>query len=113
VEITIRLPNPPAIRIEFVLDTGFEGDLTLPPAAVAALALPFRQDIIARLADGSPVRVDVYRATIVWDGADRNVTVLALGGRPLLGTALLDGSETCIQFADGGLVRIDPPSPVP
>lgn len=35
--VTIRLLNQPDIIIEFVVDTGFTGYLTLPPQAVAAL----------------------------------------------------------------------------
>lgn len=38
--VTLRLPNQPELTIEFVVDTGFTGFLTLPPTAVAALRLP-------------------------------------------------------------------------
>ena len=37
--VTLRQPNRPDMEIEFVVDTGFEGALTLPPSAVAALGL--------------------------------------------------------------------------
>ena len=43
-EATIRLPVRDAVghehEIEAVLDTGFNGSLTLPPALIAALGLP-------------------------------------------------------------------------
>jgi clan AA aspartic protease len=105
--VAFRLANQPDVKIEFVVDTGFEGFLTLPPPAVAALGLPYLHDLSAKLADDNSIRVDVRSATIVWDGEEYEVTVLALGQRPLLGTSLLDGNEACIQFTDGGLVTID------
>jgi len=45
VGVTLRLPNQSGLEIEFVVDTGFEGALTLPPTAVAALGLPFFQEM--------------------------------------------------------------------
>ena len=106
VDVTFRLLNRPDLVIEFVVDTGFEGALTLPKAAVAALGLPFHQDIDANLADDSNVSTDVHRATIVWEGLLLNVAVLAMGKRPLLGTALLKESEFFAQFKSNGIVTI-------
>lgn len=105
--VTVRLQNRPDIEIEFVIDTGFEGALTLPPAAVAALGLPFFQEMDANLANDISVRTDVHVATIVIDGVEIDVLVLAMGRRPLLGTALLAGKELLAQFVDNGLVAID------
>jgi clan AA aspartic protease len=106
--IRFRLPSPPDLTIEFVVDTGFSGFLTLPPAAIAALALPSVRTESADLADGSTVRFRVYAATIIWNGSEKDVPILSLGHRPLLGTALLDRHELVAQFTDGGLVTIDP-----
>jgi predicted aspartyl protease len=61
----------------------------------------------ANLADDTTVRTDVHVATIVWDGKEVDVVVLALGRRPLLGTALLAGKELVSQFIDSGLVTVD------
>ncbi len=107
VGVTFRLPNRPDIVIECVVDTGFEGTLALPPDAVTALGLSFYQGIYANLADNSAVSVDAYRATIVWNGQELRVAVLAMGSRPLLGTALLAGKELTAQFIDDGVVTID------
>lgn len=108
VGITLRLPNSPDIELTFVVDTGFEGALTLPPAAIAALGLPYFGDLNANLADDSNTRVDVHIATIVWEGVERDVAVLAMGKRPLLGTALLSGNYLGINFNNGGDVHIEP-----
>jgi clan AA aspartic protease len=107
VGVPLRLPNQPDIIIECVVDTGFEGALALPPDAVAVLGLPFYQEIYANLADNSDVSVDAHRATIVWKGHELDVAVLAMGRRPLLGTALLAGKELVAQFVDNGPVTVD------
>ena len=107
VSVTFRRAGQPDISIEFVVDTGFVGFLTLPLAAVLALGLSYGFDMPATLANGTEVEVPVYKATIVWKGVERSVRILAMGQRPLLGTALLDGSEMLSQFKNGGLLTID------
>jgi clan AA aspartic protease len=108
VPVTLRTRNQPDLTIEFVLDTGFVGFLTLPPATVARLALPFRYRVPAGLADGSQVMVDVHVATILWHGVARRTEVIATGRQPLLGTSLLAGNDLSIRFADGDPVTIRP-----
>jgi clan AA aspartic protease len=104
IPVTFRLPGRPDITIEFVVDTGY---LALPPSAINALGLPFEYDLPASLADDSEILVPVHIATIVWKDTDIEVRVLAMGRRPLLGTALLADSELVAQFAEHGLVTID------
>jgi clan AA aspartic protease len=106
VPVTFRLTGQPDLTIEFVLDTGFTGFLTLPVDAVTRMRLSFLNEIPADLADDSTVQVSVHAATIVWQGAERDVRVLALGRRPLLGAALLDGHDVGIRYAEGGPVTI-------
>ena len=105
--ITFRMIKPPDVFIEFIVDTGFTGMLTLPAAAVARMGLPFLHRIPAQLADGSFFEVAVHTATIVWNGVEIEARILATGERPLLGTGLLDGSELLAQFREGGLVTVD------
>ncbi len=105
--VTFRLANRPSLMIEFVVDTGFVGFLTLPSSAVAALGLPYQFDTPANLADDSEVQMAVHEATIIWDGENRVVRVLATGKRPLLGMALLAGQELVMQCIDGGTVTVD------
>lgn len=104
--ITFRLPGQPDLALEFVIDTGFTEYLTLPAAAVAAMRLPFVRATDANLADGSTVTMNTHRATILWEGSERQVSVLATGRRPLLGTALLDDHDLYVRFQEGGPLTV-------
>lgn len=107
VGVILRLQERSDIEIECVVDTGFEGFLTLPPAAIAELGLPYVARIDANLADNSNVAANVYLATILWYGVEREVTILGIGRRPLIGTALLEDYHLSIDFCDGGTVLVD------
>jgi clan AA aspartic protease len=107
VSVTFLLPNGSRFPIEFVVDTGFTGDLCIPPEAVALMELPFLYDLPARLADHSQLSLPMHQALVLWHGEERVVHVLATGKRPLLGTAMLENCELVVQFAEGGLVTID------
>ncbi len=107
IPVTLRLAGQGELTIDFVVDTGFVGFLTLPPPAVTALGLPYQFDTPANLADDSEVQLAVHSASILWDGEVRVVRVLATGKRPLLGMALLAGQELIMQCTDGGAVRVD------
>ena len=80
-------------EIEVVVDTGFNGALTLPLNVIEALRLPFRRSGRALLADGSESLFDIYEAIVDWDGQRRRISVDAADTDPLLGMALLEGYE--------------------
>ncbi len=105
-KVGFQLPDQLALTIEFAVDTGFVGYLTLPPTAIQKLNLPFLRRVTANLADDSVIHVSVHVATIRWDGHEQEVEVLATGIRPLLGTLLLHGYELNVQFTEGGLVSL-------
>jgi clan AA aspartic protease len=101
------LPGSPSLEIKCVVDTGFEGFLTLPPAAVTTLNLTYATRINANLADNSNIATDVYLGTILWNGIQRDVPILAMGRRPLVGTSLLQDYHLGIDFHEGGIVAIE------
>jgi hypothetical protein len=49
------------------------------------------------LADGSLVMEDVCLARMLWHGGERPVRVLVVDATPLLGMALMGGSEPCVE----------------
>lgn len=105
--VAFRLEDQSEQTIEFVIDTGFTGELSLPLFVVNSLGLSYIEDISANLADDQTVRIPIYEAVILWNGVERDVRILATGRRPLLGTALLEGYEFVAQFAEGGLVTVE------
>lgn len=104
--VAFLLSGQPDLSIEFVVDTGFTDYLTLPPAAVTAMGLPFLYHMSAALADDSTVEIPVYLAAILWNGIPKEVRVFATGRRPLLGTALLERCKLEAHFVEGGPITI-------
>jgi clan AA aspartic protease len=107
INVVLRPLDRSDVEIECVVDTGFEGALTLPPDVVAALKLPYVTRISANLADDSSVMTRLHLTTIIWHGVEREVIVLAMGRRPLIGTALIEDYHLSIDFCEGGSVIID------
>ncbi len=105
-QLTIRDVAGQPHGVEAVVDTGFNGFLTLPPALIAALGLPWLCRQEGQLADGSVLTFDVHVATVDWNGQPRGVEVEAADAQPLLGMALLQGAELRIQVVPGGSVTI-------
>jgi len=106
IRLIVRGPTGQAQEIEAVIDTGFDGALSLPPADITALGLPWRRRGRALLADGTTSLFDIYEATVLWDGAPRRVVVDAADIDPLVGMRLLDGYELTVQAIVGGQVII-------
>lgn len=93
--------------VEVILDTGFDGSLTLPPALIASLGLIWRSRSRAILANGNVEHFDIFVATIIWDGKPRPILVQAIDNVPLLGIALLVGYDLRVRVTVGGAVQIE------
>ncbi len=106
VRVMFLLPGHPSFGIDFVVDTGFNDYLTLPPQAISLMNLPLYSSISARLADNSESLLPIHLATIIWDEEEKVVPVLATGLKPLLGTSLLKGFHLEIDFEVDGVVSI-------
>lgn len=92
--------------IEAIVDTGFDGWLSLPPSLIAALGLDWRQRGRAFLADGSECVFDIYDGEVIWDGEVRRVAVHEAQTSPLVGMSLLEGYELTIQVRSAGRVTL-------
>jgi clan AA aspartic protease len=110
-EAIIRLPIRGSTgqeqEIEAVVDTGFDGWLTLPTSMIAALGLAWRGRGRAILADGSESLFDTYEVEVIWDSQPRQIPVDAIEADSLVGMSLLYGYNLHIQVVDGGSVTID------
>jgi clan AA aspartic protease len=109
-EAVLRLsllgPDGRQRKVEAMIDTGFDGWLSLPPDLITALGLPWRRRSRALLADGSESLFDIYEGVVLWDRRRRRVPVDETHTIPLIGMALLDGSELKIQVRTGGKVSV-------
>ena len=106
VTIPVQGPAGQSREVEAVIDTGFNRFLTLPPALVAELDLPFVTSGRVTLADGSQASFDVYDVAVIWNGQPREVYTYAADSTPLVGMLLLDGHDLSIQVRVGGQVVI-------
>ena len=109
-EATIELPLYDTLGqaqvISTVIDTGFDGELTLPASLISTLGLPFRRSARALLADGSESLFDIHEANVDWDGQPRQILVDTAETDPLLDMAILEDHELRVRVRPGGRVRI-------
>jgi clan AA aspartic protease len=94
------------LETEVVVDTGYDGFLTLPSELITELDLPFRGEGTAVLADGKQVVFRIHEGVALWDGKPRRVPIDAADTAPLLGMALLYGHDLRIEVVEGGSVSI-------
>ncbi len=99
--------------LEFVLDTGFTGYLTLPPDSIRLLGLPSAGHRIFELANGEPFEFNTYLATVSWHGRLCDALVLQSDSVPLLGMDLLWDSSVRLQAWADGEVTIEERSSAP
>lgn len=101
-------PGGDAQELTAVIDTGYNGFLTLPVAIAEALSLEKGAAREVTLGDASRKVFDYYNADADWNGQRRKVRVLCVEGVPLVGTALLAGYAIGAEFAVGGAVVLRP-----
>ena len=106
VAVEVRDTHGQSVKISAVVDTGFNGSLTLPASVIQTLALQLQGTRDATLADGSSLRLDIYRGTVVWAGHPQVVQILAAEGGPPVGMRLMYGYELRVEVVDGGTVAI-------
>jgi len=106
VHLTVRGPAGQEQEIEAIIDTGFDGSLSLPSSVVNRLGLPWRRRGRALLADGSESVFDIYEATVDWDGEAQRIPVDQAETVPLVGMSLLEGYELTVQVQRGGNVTV-------
>jgi clan AA aspartic protease len=108
--IPLHIVGPNGLRHEItaIIDTGYNGALTLPHATVLALALMPSASRMVTLGDASQRVLDFYTANIHWEGRVRRIRVLCVEGSPLVGTVLLQGYKLEANFTPGGAVVLTP-----
>ena len=106
IQLVVFGDNQKRQSIKAVIDTGFTGLLTLPPAIVSSLDLTWYTSQEGILGDGSLQLFNVYEASIIWDGRVQTIEINEADTDPLVGMGLLEGYELKIEAIAGGRVTI-------
>ncbi|MFB6232023.1 MAG: hypothetical protein ABEL04_12805 [Salinibacter sp.] len=92
--------------IEALVDTGFNGGLTLSSGLIAALDLPEKTVMEVTLADGRVRDVQTYVGTVALNGTSKRVLIAESPTTPLVGTSLLWSFSLYVEFQAGGAVEV-------
>lgn len=106
VNLTVLGPNNTIYDGEFIIDTGYSGEIILPLDIARALNLVRGDDIPVTLGDGTTDDYSTYTARIEWHGRHRAVAVTSVGSEALVGMQLLRDSNLSVDATPGGAVTI-------
>lgn len=93
--------------VEFVIDTGFDGCLTLPPGVIQELGLELTGSAGVTFGNGQTEDWPAWQCRILWHDRPRDAAVFESRGESLLGMALLEHSAVTIQVRTDGEVVIE------
>ncbi|EKQ69922.1 clan AA aspartic protease, AF_0612 family [Leptolyngbyaceae cyanobacterium JSC-12] len=106
VPLSIRRSDGKIFTQDAIVDTGFNGWLSLPPDLIAQLNLTWKRRGRAVLGDGSECVFDVYEAVVVWNGTLLTIPVDEADSEPLVGMSLMEGYQLTMQVFEGGQVEL-------
>jgi clan AA aspartic protease len=89
-----------------IVDTGFNGWLSLPPDLIDQLNLKWKRRGRAILGDGSECVFNVYEAVVIWDGDYLTIPIDEADSEPLVGMLLMEGYQLTVQVFEEGSVEI-------
>ena len=93
--------------IEAIIDTGYNGYLTLPTALIEVMGLLWQGQNEVLLADGTSRVFDVYDGIVSWNGRERPIYVDAIDTEGLVGMGLLRGYGLRVDVVRDGMVSIE------
>ena len=96
------------LSVEFIVDTGFEGDLSLPGSLLAQLDAGYVTERSLQMVDGSIIKRLAYLIDLEWGDEIRPTEIMVLENAPLLGAILMDESHLDSDMRTGGEVVIEP-----
>lgn len=106
ISLSIRRFDRKLLTQDAIVDTGFNGWLSLPSELITQLNLTWKRRGRAILGDGSECIFDVYEAVVVWDGTLLTIPVDEADSEPLVGMSLMAGYQLTMQVFEGGWVEL-------
>jgi len=106
IPLSIRRSDSTIFTQDAIVDTGFNGWLSLPPDLITELNLRWKRRGRAILGDGSECVFNIYEAVVVWDGTLLIIPVDEADSEPLLGMSLMEGYQLTMQVFKGGYVEL-------
>jgi clan AA aspartic protease len=106
ISLSVRGSDGQVYTQNAIIDTGFNGWLSLPPDLIAQLNLRWKRRGRAILGDGSECVFNVYEAVLVWDRDLLTIPVDEADSEPLIGMSLMEGYQLMVQVFEGGLVKL-------
>ena len=112
VTLSVQGENGAMEDVNFIIDSGYTGEMTLPQGIINRLNLgaaeydDYEAAPTVMLADGVIMMVEVYVTSVWWHDRLRSVEVDSIGSTPLIGMGLLRGSNLSVDAIPGGLATI-------
>ncbi len=106
ISLSIRRADGKVFTQAAIVDTGFNGWLSLAPDLIAELNLKWKRRGRAVLGDGSECVFNVYEAIVVWGDTLLTIPVDEADSEPLVGMSLMEGYELTMQVFEGGRVEL-------
>jgi clan AA aspartic protease len=106
ISISLRDADGNIYTQDAIVDTGFNGWLSLPPYLIDRLNLNWKRRGRAILGDGSECVFNVYEAMIFWDGNLLTIPVDEADSEPLVGMSLMEGYQLVVQVFEGGSIEL-------
>ena len=107
VQLGVRSRGGYSRKIDAIVDTGFDGTLSLPPDIIRELNLESEAESDVVLATGATDRVNTWNGEVLWHGQTRSILILEASGPPLLGMELMEDSQLTMQPRINGHVLIE------
>jgi clan AA aspartic protease len=107
IKVAVGRVDSPKIAVDALIDTGFTSFLSLPLSIITELDLTWHYRDVGTLGDGSEIVFELYKASVIWDGQNKLIDVVASDADPLVGMGLLYGFKLQVEAVEGCRVTIE------